>query len=142
MLCSRILVAYDGSDLGKKALEQAIQLAKTNPLIEIDVVHVVSYPVATGMYVVPMENVYETVMQQGKELLSEAKEVLQAIPNKSHTYVMEGYAPSALLEHARVYSCDLIVMGSRGLGGVKELFLGSVSHNVAQHSPVPVFIVK
>ncbi|HJV45657.1 MAG TPA: universal stress protein [Bacillota bacterium] len=142
MLCSRILVAFDGSDLGKKALEKAIELAKSNPLIEIDVVHVVSFPVIMGEFVISEENLQESAIQHGKEVLDQAKELLTKIPNTSHTYVMEGHAPTVLLEHARVYSCDLIVMGSRGLSGFREFFLGSVSHNVAQHSPIPVFIVK
>ncbi|WP_269085328.1 universal stress protein [Peribacillus muralis] len=48
---------------------------------------------------------------------------------------------TALLEHVNTHNCDLIIMGSRGLSGFKE-FLGSVSHYIVQHSPVPVLLVK
>ena len=55
-----------------------------------------------------------------------------------------GSARSAdkIVETAKLESCDLIVMGSRGLGGIKEFFLGSVSDRVADEAPCPVLIIK
>ncbi len=53
----------------------------------------------------------------------------------------EGPAYKVILEHAKENNSDLIIMGSRGLSGVKE-YLGSVSHYVVQHSSVPVLIIK
>ena len=46
-----------------------------------------------------------------------------------------------ILNHAKEYNCDLIVMGSRGLSGIKE-FLGSVSHKITQRSQIAVLIIK
>jgi nucleotide-binding universal stress UspA family protein len=43
---------------------------------------------------------------------------------------------------AREGDCDIIVIGSRGLGGIKEFLLGSTSHRVADEAPCPVLIVK
>ena len=142
MLCSRILVAYDGSELGNKALKTAIELAKANEKIEIDVLHVVEVPVLYGEFLIAEPNLRETTLKFGKETLEQVKGTLDAIPNKTRTFIGEGQPAQTIVDHARENDCDLIVMGSRGLGAFKELFLGSVSHNVAQHSPVPVFIVK
>jgi nucleotide-binding universal stress UspA family protein len=54
--------------------------------------------------------------------------------------VVEGSAAVVLTEAAA--DADLLVVGSRGLGGFKELLLGSVGHQSAQHAPCPVVIVR
>ncbi|ALS20593.1 MULTISPECIES: universal stress protein [Paenibacillus] len=143
MLCSKILVAYDGSDQAEKALLKAVELAKLNEQIEILVLHVVS-PSApyTGYEYIPSPDIIELVMKQGSKTLQQAEKVLAGIPNKWNKALHKGYPAETILDYAKTSGCDLIVIGSRGLSGLKELFLGSVSHNVVQHSPVPVLVVK
>ena len=48
----------------------------------------------------------------------------------------------ALISYAKLHRVDLIVMGSRGLGGFKKLLLGSVTNSVSQHSKCPILIIK
>jgi len=139
MLYSKILVAFDGSKLGKKALEYAIELAKGND-IKIEVVYVV-HPFLSnyeGMNITELS----LSIQKGRDALQEVERTLSTISNKWRTSVLEGQAAEMILKHAKEQHCDLIIMGSRGLSGIKELFLGSVSHYIVQHSPVPVVIVK
>jgi nucleotide-binding universal stress UspA family protein len=47
----------------------------------------------------------------------------------------------ALLDIARRESADLVIVGSRGRGGFREMLLGGVGHHLTHHSPVPVVIV-
>jgi nucleotide-binding universal stress UspA family protein len=56
--------------------------------------------------------------------------------------VLEGPPAEAILRVAETRACDLIVVGSRGLGELKAVLLGSVSERVLHHSTVPVLIVK
>jgi nucleotide-binding universal stress UspA family protein len=143
MLCSKILVAYDGSDLAKEALQKAIELAATNKAIEIVVIHVIQHPIVTdysAAYAYTQE--LEKVRQEGGLIIKEAQNTLTDVANRWRTAVVENRAAQAILAERDKANCDLIVMGSRGLSGLKELFLGSVSHYVLQHSPVPVLIVK
>jgi nucleotide-binding universal stress UspA family protein len=51
-------------------------------------------------------------------------------------------AAKRIMEIANERECGLLLMGSRGTGGLKELLLGSVSHKIANHSDRPVLIVK
>ncbi|MEW9668562.1 universal stress protein [Ammoniphilus sp. 3BR4] len=143
-LYSRIVVAYDHSELGKKALETALKIVAQDERIELDVITVVSIPTsafyAASAY--SIDPIRDAQLAVAKEVLQEVKEKLESLPNKSRTFIMEGSPAQAILEFAKENEASLIVMGSRGLSGVKELFLGSVSHYVVQQATCPVFIVK
>jgi len=58
------------------------------------------------------------------------------------TKLVEGRPSNKIVETAKEGNCDIIVMGSRGLGTIKEFFLGSVSDRVADEATCPVLIVK
>lgn len=141
---SRILVAYDGSELSKKALDMAITLAKQDERIELNVVAVSNPPTATSMgsYGIYNQELINEIRNNAEKLLTEVKEKLTGLTNKCSTVVLEGNPGRMIVDHANQTSCDLIVMGSRGLSGLKEMFLGSTSHFVVQRANCPVFIVK
>ena len=58
------------------------------------------------------------------------------------TKLVEGKPVDTILKFVQQEKCDLIVIGSHGLGGIKKFFLGSISDRVADQSPIPVLIVK
>jgi nucleotide-binding universal stress UspA family protein len=134
----KIVVPFDDSELSKKALETAITLAKYEGNIELDVIMVVD-TVNTFYYYDPVR---ETVMKEAKEALIEVEQKLKDLPNKTKTVLIEGHPGSTIVDFVKESNADLVVMGSRGLSGLKEVFLGSVSHHVVQKSNCPVYIVK
>lgn len=139
MLCSKILVACDGSDLAEKSLDKALEIAKSDARIMIEVIHVVKVPTHTVMD--HFQALEDALYQEGKDILAKAESSLSNLPNHVHTHLLEGAPATLILSHAKECNCDLIIMGSRGLSGIKE-FLGSVSHMVVQRSQIPVLIVK
>ncbi len=147
---SKILVAYDGMELGNKALEKAIKLADMDDRIVIHLVHVIDLPIITNQFsyfpTIYMEtNIQElrlSIMNEAKKVLHKAEGKLAFIPNMTSSFILEGRPGETILQHTNDHHCDLIIMGSNGKSGLKELVLGSVSHHVVQHSSVPVFIVK
>ena len=143
---NNIIVPTDGSVNSKRALEHAVVIASslgaTITLVYVaNIVSVISnfdqIPNASG-YVT--EQVALDMEEEGKGILDEfAKSIPQNIEVKS---VFEVGSPGpAVLSVAKKYNADLIVMGSRGQGGVKG-FLGSVSYAVVQGSPIAVLIAK
>ncbi|WP_027084568.1 universal stress protein [Cohnella panacarvi] len=138
-----ILVAYDGSEAAEKALKHAIHIAGDKAGNRLTVAYVRNRPrmsVEGIAWAVP--NDYEERLREYEDnMLAKAAEKTAHIPYAS-TVVLTGIPASVLLEYAEKYHCDLIVMGSRGLGAIKEWMLGSVSHHVVQQSKVPVLIVK
>lgn len=138
-----ILVAYDGSEAAEKALQHAIHLAGDNAGNRLTVAYVRTRPrmAFEGISWVVPNDYEERLRQHENHMLAKAAEKTAHIPYSS-TVVLTGIPAASLLEYADKHHCDLIVMGSRGLGAIKEWMLGSVSHHVVQQSKVPVLIVK
>jgi len=88
------------------------------------------------------EAYHEKQHEEVKAVRNEIEHELKSLPNKSRTVAIEGTPGHMIVEFVKQNDADLVVMGSRGLSGLKELFLGSVSHYVVQKAPCPVFIVK
>ncbi|GHH97250.1 universal stress protein [Neobacillus kokaensis] len=138
---SRIVVPFDGSVLSQKALEMAIKLIEQDKRIELDVLTVVNNEI-TGKPVYNVELQQESQRRAAAELQTTIKEKLALLPNRTRTIVLDGDPSKMILEFAKENNSDLIIMGSRGLSGLKELYLGSVSHHVVQKAACPVLIVK
>jgi nucleotide-binding universal stress UspA family protein len=136
---SRIVVPYDHSELSKKALQTAMTLAKQDNKIELYVVMVIQ-PEITIAY--QQTNTRENQREAFGEVRKLIETELSVLPNRTKTFVLEGNPPSLIVDFVKEYDGDLVVMGSRGLSGLKEVFLGSVSHYVVQKAPCPVLVVK
>lgn len=139
---SNILVAFDGSDQSKKAMEFALQLSKTYSS-HLEVIHVYNYPgfilgealVTVPAYILKDQQDYSNLV------LTEANQWIESMPGAKVT-LLQGSPAKAIIDYAEGNNSDLIIIGSRGLGGISEFILGSVSHNVVQHSKIPVLVVK
>lgn len=142
-----IVVPADGSENSKRALQHAVSIAERNKaqLVVVHVANIVSAisnfdqtPISGG-YV--SEQIAEDMEETGKEILNDVvKEVPADVTVKS---VFEVGSPGpAVLAVAKKFNADLIVMGSRGLGPLKGLFMGSVSSYVTSHSTCPVLVAK
>lgn len=143
----KILIPVDGSDHALRALEHGILLAKQfdAELLLLNVANVVSAianfdqtPISGG-YV--SEQLAVELEESGKELLAE---MLKLIPEgvKVTTLLEVGSPGPVVIATAKEHHADIIVMGSRGLGVLKGIFMGSVSSYVASHDTCPVLIVK
>lgn len=140
MLFSHILVPFDGSELSIKSLDKAIEFAKLDPNMKITVLHVVTIPPRTVQ--MSLYNQYkQSILEEAKEVIQLAKPRLAEIPNPTEAYIKEAPSFTVILQEANELNCDLIIMGSRGLSGIKE-FLGSVSHLIVQKSKIPVMLMK
>ena len=138
MWCDRMLVAYDGSAASERALEMALGIAQQSPEVGIVFVHVARLA-GTGGSMAGMDAMIAAEADQTRIRL---EEIAGSIPNPTEVKVLVGTSPADLVVRcAREEGCDLIIMGSRGRGGVKG-YLGSVSYAVTKESPVAVLIAK
>lgn len=142
-----ILVPYDGSEHAKKALTQAIGLAEAGKgkLYVASVCNIVSVmsnfdqvSIAEGCLTTQLSQDLE---KQCRADLEEAKGVIpEGVPVE--TLFEVGSPGPVLLQMADDMKADLIVMGSRGLGPLKGIFMGSVSSYLVSRAKCPVLIVK
>ncbi len=133
-----ILIAWDGSPHARRALEEAIDIARSQGSRLTVLTVATPIHLWTGPYVPPvppeeLTRAAERVAEQGEALVPEG------IPVSSRT--AEGHPGTELLRRTEAANHDLIVMGSRGFGAVRSAVLGSVSHYVLNHARVPVLIV-
>jgi nucleotide-binding universal stress UspA family protein len=137
-----ILVAVDGSAHADRALSEAIDIARGSNA-RLTIMTAVTEP-HTG---VTMALAAGAAAGLGPALMREAERIVRAAADRVPadvsvtTILTEKPIRSAILERIREGNHDLVVMGSRGRGTVRSAVLGSVSHHVLHHSPVPVLIV-
>ena len=139
---STIVVGVDGSDRARDALRFALEEARLRGAV-VRVVAAWHVPVAAygGTFVPPDPALVD---QLGPDALRAVERALEdagdlAADVSVETVVREGAPARVLLEEAD--EADLLVLGSRGLGGFRGLLLGSVSQQCAHHAPCPVVIV-
>ena len=135
MWCSKVLVAYDGSTPSARALDLAQSIGAQDERVELVFVHVLKlFALGTGAE--------GPLIEEANRVHAALQQLAERVPNKAHAHLLKGTSPAdLLLKCAEDEGCDLIVMGSRGKGGVKG-YLGSVSYAVVQGSPVAVLIAK
>ncbi len=137
----KILLATDGSEYSEGAAKFLAQLV-FSPEDEITVLHVISE--------VPFKDDRESYHAKLKQIKQEiAPKILDSTINnlkplnvKISTALMDGYPDKAIVNAAVDYNMDLIVMGARGLKGIRSLLIGSVTRSVSINSQKPVLVVK
>jgi nucleotide-binding universal stress UspA family protein len=138
----KILVAIDGSDMSKKALDTALLLAKEHESL-LSLVNVgKSLAIPQGMVIDSIDEVYDSMRKEGEDLLNKGKWMAESQGIAVEAHYVEGDPAAQIIKLANEGLFQLIVLGNRGLGPFKEMMLGSVSHRVSQLSHCPVLIVK
>ena len=138
---NHILLGVDGSEHALHAAKTASDLARSmkSSILRI----VVAYdPVPPYLGEPNMQTAISARMEEAEKIIKNAVNAVGDIPGEVHTEVLEGPPAEAILEVANTRKCDLIVMGSRGLGRLTGVLLGSQSQKVVQHAPCPVLIVR
>lgn len=133
-----ILLAYDGSDHAKRAAQVAKAEAEAHGA-RLVVVHVYE-PVPDYLGEPFFQEALKRRLERAERVLAEAV-ALTGIP-KEDGLLLEGRPAEAILEAALGEKADLIVMGTRGLGAIGSLFLGSQSQKVLAEAPCPVLLVR
>ncbi len=151
----KLLVCVDGSANSQKAIDKAATIAEGLNFDEIAVIHVYdgrqdvpSFTVGSDGYV-PDEQIERFIKLQEehekerKKILTDALKVFEGKGLKALPILADGHPANTIVKTAAEENYDMIVLGSRGFGSLKKIFLGSVSNAVAQEAKdCTVVIVK
>jgi len=141
-----ILLAVDGSEEARLATRAATELSGATGS-EVQVVYVLpSAGELIGPHSYPAdrrESLLEGAERDARAFLDEQAERIRSEGgNVTETHLVRGRADREIVNLSEEVGAGLIVMGSRGLGGVRRALMGSVSDSVVRHAHCPVLIVR
>ena len=142
VILHKILIPIDGSRQSCKALSYAVSLAQNK-----DIALTLLYVAEPQKEISDFERVSlsgyipDNIKTKGYKLLSE---LMHEIPPDIKTQILVeiGSASEIIVEKAQTEQFDMIIMGSRGLGKLKSIFMGSVSQYTLQYAHCPVLIIR
>ena len=140
----RILVPVDGSPTSIRGLDEAIALAKMGGG-SIRLVHVLDRIVFASGGETYTGDVFGLLKEVGEQVLQQMKEHAAAAGTEVSTYLSEvqpGRVCDVVVEQAKAFGADLIVLGTHGRRGVSRLLVGSDAEQIVRVAPVPVLLVR
>lgn len=156
MLYDNIMVPYDGSPSAQTALDEAVRFAKDDPGATLHIMQIVDIeklvidkldkPGYRGSVAATTEELRalreEATQHADARLRRQVAGSVHDLMNEVVIAVLDETTPGEqIVNYAIDHDCDLIIMGSRGLGALRGM-LGSVSSHVLRHADVPVMVVK
>jgi nucleotide-binding universal stress UspA family protein len=142
----RILVPVDGSETSKRGLEEAIRVSKALGS-QLRLVHIVDDSALAmnpeaGIAAAPL---VEDFAEGGKEILENMRKLVAAEGINAEVVLHENFTgriADLIVDEARKWGADLIVMGTHARGGIKHAVLGSDAEAVLHDAEVPVLLVR
>ena len=140
-----ILVPMDGSSTSERALQEAVGLARQQTA-ELELVYVMEDVLfLENEAYINYSEVRESVRKAGKKILSQAQSAAEQAGVKAEQKLLEADGAriaSVIIEEARRWPADLIVIGTHGRSGFSRILFGSVAEGVVRTAQVPVLLIR
>jgi nucleotide-binding universal stress UspA family protein len=135
-----LLVPFDGSETGKKALTRASELSKIDGA-EVAVLYVIPrYEEMMDFF--KTEAIKKSLFREAEKIVEGAKKHAAALGVQIKAVVQEGHAGEKIVEIADTLKHDLIVMGTHGWRGVNKAIMGSTAERIIAYASCPVLIAR
>jgi nucleotide-binding universal stress UspA family protein len=139
----KVLIPIDGSQNANRAVDHALKLAQAGKGLEIQLLNV-QIPVASGhaRMFVSDEQLSGYYREEGLAALKEARERLDGLGVSYRYHIGVGHVAETIAEYAKQNQCEAVIMGTRGMGAISNLVLGSIASRVIHLTDLPVTLVK
>lgn len=136
----KTLVCTDGSEVAKRAVEYAADFAK-NYHADLTVMYVIEHETSMKK---PVYDKYGNKTQKAKEALKEARKTIAELAGEVAVTerIAVGPVSREIVRIAKAEGFENIIVGTRGLGGLKRMLLGSVAEDVINYAHCPVVVVR
>ena len=143
---TKILLATDGSEEARQAAQAAAELSKDTGS-EVHIAYVLPSPRELRGHHIYSREVMSSVLEQAEGearsfLEEQAKQVGESEGKVAETHLETGEPDKEIVRLSEELSVGTIMIGSRGLGGLRRSLMGSVSESVVRHAHCPVFVVR
>lgn len=135
----KILAPIDGSEHSNNALLHACEIAK-NFNAQLITLYVIDKSPTFNF--LDRKEYLDMLRKYGKKVLQKAQKITISKEIDSKQIIKEGNVVKEIIKVAKKEKCDLIVVGSKGLGATLRFLLGSVSSKLANNAPCSVLIIK
>jgi nucleotide-binding universal stress UspA family protein len=137
----KILLATDGSAYSEGAARflSLFNLSRDDEILVLNVISHVPFKDDRESYYAKLKQIKQEIAPR---ILDSTIDILKPLDVKISTALLDGYPDKAIVDAASEADVDLIVMGARGLKGIKSLLIGSVTRSVSINSQKPVMVVK
>ncbi|MCH9639642.1 MAG: universal stress protein [Betaproteobacteria bacterium] len=139
----KVLMPIDDSAHSSQTVIEAIQLLdwyKETP--EIHLLNI-QYPLDGNVSLfIHQTDIKQYHQEEGLKCLQRARDIFDEAGIAYQFHIVVGDPAEMIVQFSNEYQCDLIMMGPRGQGAIKNLLLGSVTNKVLQLSTLPVLLVK
>jgi nucleotide-binding universal stress UspA family protein len=141
MLFQRILVAVDGEPIAARAADIAAELARLAGS-ELAFIHAIDPELVNAADTGIQPDVFAASAKEDARKLIESFRSRLTQPSSALEFTPVGIPPTEIINAAKDWPADLIVIGSHGRGGLTRALLGSVAEDVMRHAPCPVLVVR
>jgi nucleotide-binding universal stress UspA family protein len=139
-LFEKILIATDGSEKNKSAVEEAVKIARACGST-VYAIYVMDESLMRSAIEVPIaEDLYRRIRGEGEKAVNWVKETAQGV--NLETLILSGRPARAIIDFAEQKKVDLIVVGTQGKSGIERFLLGSVADEVIRTAGCPVLTIR
>lgn len=138
----KILIPVDASDSAKRAAQYAAKLASENPELQLHLLNV-QEPIGTRIYAhMSAQEIKNIQTTESQQVLQGVMQLLDEAGVPYRTEWRSGETASTIANYSEEIGCEAIVMGTRGMGAIGNIVMGSIALKVAHLVKVPVTLVK
>jgi nucleotide-binding universal stress UspA family protein len=144
-LFQTILVPTDGSPLSDKAIDAAIEFAKTigGKIIGLSVAEPYPFPLLVAGPVIDPAVFEENMRELARQHVQKIADAANNADVRCETLIAQSFNPhEEIINTAKKFGCDIIFMASHGRKGLNNLFVGSETQKVLAHSTIPVLVFR